>query len=36
MPAHATAGPGLAERRLYVMTKLAASLVDELELLELS
>ena len=32
MPAHATAGPGLADRRRYVTTKLAASLVDELEL----
>ena len=36
MPAHATPGPGLAERGRYVTTKLAASLVDELELLELS
>ena len=36
MPAHATAGPGLAECRRYVTTKLAASLVDELEVLELS
>ena len=36
MPAHAIAGPGFADRGRCVTTKLAASLVDELELLELS